>query len=447
MTSVSTVEMPSGGSELRARAAEVAAELASRLADPERTASAVSTASATSTASAASASSTSSAASAWSPLSLDGGHPGVALLFAELAHHDPALRASAHAHLAAAAAHLPGPAATALYHGVPALAFAAHTARRTPQGYGGLFERLDPVLDRALRRALKGERDRLEQGRAGVPCSRYDLANGVTGLTRLLLSRRAEHHDTLAEALSYLVRLARPLPVNGEPAPGWWSPSGPSGDPTPDPAYPRGHVNFGLAHGISGPLAVLSAALRAGVHVPGARRAVAALARELLAHRTGEGGWPALMPLERYGAAPPPPARTAWCYGTPGTAVALFRAGQALDRADLRRTAVEALAADLDHPRRVTDNALCHGRAGLLHICRVMAAESGSARLAARGDALAARLLADYDARRPYGYRFENGVENRVGLLTGAAGIALSLHAYATDARPASGWDAALLVS
>ncbi|MFE7115930.1 lanthionine synthetase C family protein [Streptomyces sp. NPDC057654] len=434
---------------MRARAAEVAAELAGRLADPERTA---------------------SAASGWSPLSLDAGHPGVALLFAELAHHDPALRATAHAYLAAAASHPPpGSSNSSLFRGgLPALAFAAHAARRTPQDYAGLFERLDPALDRALQRVLKGEHARLDAGRAGVECSRYDLVHGVTGLTRLLLARRSMHGEALAEGLSYLIRLSRPLLLRGASVPGWWSPAGPSGDPDPDPDYPRGHVNFGLAHGISGPLALLATALRSGVDVPGARSAVSALAEELLAHRTAEGGWPALIPLERYGTEPPPPARTAWCYGTPGTAYALFRAGQALDRADLCRTAVDALAADLDRPRRVTDEALCHGWAGLLHICRVMAAESGSARLAARGDALAARLIAGYDAQCPYGYRFESGDgsggsggndgndgndgsngsnENRVGLLTGAAGVALALHAYATGSGPASGWDAALLLS
>lgn len=32
------------------------------------------------------------------------------------------------------------------------------------------------------------------------------------------------------------------------------------------------------------------------------------------------------------------------------------------------------------------------------------------------------------------------------GLLTGAAGIALALHAYATDAPPRTSWDAAFLL-
>ncbi|MCB5908612.1 lanthionine synthetase C family protein [Streptomyces pinistramenti] len=398
---------------LRARAAEAAAEIAGRLADPERTA---------------------ATAPAWSPLSLDAGHPGLTLLFAELAHHEPALRPAAHAHLAAAAAHLPGPARPGLYHGVPALAFAAHTARQAPQHYAGLLGRLDPVLDAALHRALKEERTRLAQNRAGVPCSRYDLINGVTGLTRLLLARQATHQGALSEALAYLVRLTRPLTLHGRPVPGWWSPAGPDG--SPDPAFPRGHVNFGLAHGISGPLAVLSAALLAGASTPGLRRAVSGLAQELLTRRTTGGGWPALIPLERYGTPPPPPGRSAWCYGTPGTACALYRAGQALQRPDLQQTAVDALATDLDHPRRVTDNPLCHGRAGLLLITHTLATSSHDPRLTTHRDTLATQLLTDH-AHRP---------ADSPGLLTGTAGIALALHAFATDKPPASGWDSALLL-
>ncbi|MFG2224533.1 lanthionine synthetase C family protein [Streptomyces sp. NPDC048644] len=400
---------------LRARAADAAAGIAARLADPEHVA---------------------AAAPDWSPLSLDGGHPGLALLFAELARHDPSLRAVAHAHLAAAATHLPARAGHSLYHGGPALAFAAHTARQAPQHYAGLLERLDPLLDAALHRALEDEHTRLAQGRPGVPCARYDLVSGVTGLTRLLLARQDTHREALADALSYLVRLTCPLSLDGEPVPGWWAPAGPGGGPDPD--FPRGHVNYGLAHGISGPLAVLSAALLAGTSVPGVRRAVADLAGELLARRTTEGGWPALIPLERYGKEPPPPGRSAWCYGTPGVACALHRAGQALGRPDLQRIAVDALAADLDHPRRVTDPTFCHGRAGLLHICHTLATASGDPRLAAHRDTLAAQLLT---AHRP------PGPHDHPGLLTGTAGIALALHAYATGTPPASGWDGALLLS
>ncbi|MFF9482808.1 lanthionine synthetase C family protein [Streptomyces sp. NPDC014733] len=455
----------------RSRAAEVAYEVAGRLADPQRTAEAFPD---------------------LAPLSLDHGYPGLALLHAELSHGRPEFRRAAHAHLGAAAARLAGRTDQGLYQGIPALALAAHAARRTPDDYAALLTRLDAALDRLVARALEPERARLDAGRPGVPFPRFDLVSGVSGLARLLLLRRAAHEGTLTEALGHLVRLARPLLLDGTPVPGWWAPGGPSTPGSADPRYPHGHVNFGLAHGISGPLAVLSAALRAGVPVPGLREAVTDLVAELLAHRTEEGGWPALIPLERYGAEPPAPGRTAWCYGTPATAAALHQAGRALGDTGLCTLAADALADDLDHPRRVTDHAFCHGHAGLLHLCHTLTEDTPHPRLTAHRDALAARLVAAYDPELPYGFpavaavdgpdvphgsRAETALEGAdgpglpygtrspatpersgapepvgggipagPGLLGGAAGIALALHAYATDAPPRTSWDAAVLL-
>jgi hypothetical protein len=138
---------------------------------------------------------------------------------------------------------------------------------------------------------------------------------------------------------------------------------------------------------------------------------------------------------------------------------ALWLAGRALDRADWRRHATDALAAALLTPRQVVDHSLCHGTAGLLRITARMAADSGDERLAARLPMLAGALLAGYDAEAPFGYRQPRSVagaagpaevparsSNRAGFLDGAAGIALALHGYATGLPPATPWDAALLL-
>ncbi|MGW1807070.1 lanthionine synthetase LanC family protein [Streptomyces sp. NPDC002078] len=42
----------------------------------------------------------------------------------------------------------------------------------------------------------------------------------------------------------------------------------------PSPRWPGGHGNFGLAHGIAGPLALLAMALRHGHAVPGQTQAI-----------------------------------------------------------------------------------------------------------------------------------------------------------------------------
>lgn len=428
-----TPHPPGNAAAVRSRAAQVAHGIAERLTDPERVAGDFPD---------------------LAPLSLDHGHPALALLHAELSYEKPELRQASHARLAAAAARLSGRPAQGLHHGAPALAFAAHAARRTPHDYAALLTRLDAALDRFLDRALEPERARLDAGLPGVSFPRFDLISGVTGLARLLLLRRESHEDALAAALGHLIRLARPLASDGVPVPGWWSPDGPSAPGVADPEFPRGHVNFGMAHGISGPLAVLATALRDGVRVPGLRGTVEGLTAELLAHRTEEGGWPALIPLERYGTEPPGPSRTAWCYGTPATAAALHQAGRALGDTGLCTLAADALADDLDHPRHVADHAFCHGHAGLLHVCHTLTEGTPHARLTAHREALAARIVAAHDPELPYGFpgpdtsTDPSGTPDPAGpgLLTGAAGIALALHAYATDAPPRTPWDAAFLL-
>ena len=59
-----------------------------------------------------------------------------------------------------------------------------------------------------------------------------------------------------AAVLGYLVALAEPVRRDGESLPGWWSGTGPAG--TPDPAWPGGHLNLGMAHVVSAELQCLS---------------------------------------------------------------------------------------------------------------------------------------------------------------------------------------------
>ncbi|MFD9812016.1 lanthionine synthetase C family protein [Streptomyces sp. NPDC059080] len=414
---------------LRTRAAATATEVAGRLTDPGETA---------------------AAACSWSASGLDEGHPGVALLFAELSHHDPRHRPAVHAHLKAAVAGLPYALQGGLYAGVPALVFAAHTARQAPEDYAGLLHQLDPVVVRAVRARLDEDRRRLTARRAGLGFPAYDLISGLTGLTGLLLARRPADDPTLTEAVTHLLRLLEPLPREGVPVPGWWTPGGHRGDD--DAEFPDGHLNFGVAHGITGVLSVLVTAHQAQVPAPGIGEAVADLAALLLERRTADGRWPAVVPLADFTAGRTAHAgRSAWCYGTPGVAAVLHRAGVALDRPDWRRTAVDAALRDLGEPLGVGDPGICHGWAGLLHLATVLRHASGDARFAALQDRFAARALDAHDPDRPFGFGWAatdtDEVVNCAGLLTGASGIALALHAYATGAPPAGGWDAALLLS
>jgi len=88
---------------------------------------------------------------------------------------------------------------------------------------------------------------------------------------------------------------------------------------------------------------------------------------------------------------------------------------------------------DLRQLSRLTDISLCHGWAGLVHTLWRAAADARTADLAARLPQLRVRL-----ARHA-----EPG--EALGLLDGAAGLALTLHTTATRQPPPSHWDACLL--
>jgi lantibiotic biosynthesis protein len=373
----------------------------------------------------------------WSPADLTDGHPGVALLFAELAAEDSRWAPAAHEHLSAALA-APLGTRTRLYRGMIALAYAGHVASRAHGGYTGMLARLDREIGARVAAAARAACARVRAGEpVGTP-EVYDVLTGLTGAGRYLLARE---EPALYDVLSFLVTtaLASECTVDGARGPAWWVHS---------PGWREGHVDLGMAHGVSGPLALLAGAWRAGHRVPGHEAAIESLVALLdRARCDDEAGprWarrmtaaqyrdPGLLPLR---------GRDVWCNGAAGTAHAVGLAGAALDRPAWRADAAAAISAAVATADRgeLYDQSLCHGWAGLLQL----------AQSTDDADALAERVLAAFDPDTPFGFtsRYPRAARplDRPGFLDGSAGIALALHGYATARRPRTGWDAALLLS
>ncbi|UBU09018.1 lanthionine synthetase C family protein [Nonomuraea gerenzanensis] len=397
----------------------------------------------------------------WHPLLLSDGHPGVALLFAELGADRPELRARAHAHLSAALGTGIRLQPQSLFSGMVALAFAGHAAASASGGYATMLDGLDRHITGQARQRARAD---LERVRAGAPAgawSRYDVLAGTAGIGRYLLARHRSAAEpesreaaglALSEVLGSLVATATAGDVarHGIRLPAWWI--------TDELEHGLAeHVNFGLAHGVCGPLALLSLAWRAGVRVPrqdeAIERIMALLSRW---RRTDAAGprWPHLISLPHVGTeGPPERGRDSWCYGAAGAARAVYLAGAALDRADWRADADAALrgALSVAGGELIKDSALCHGWAGLLQITLRMAHDSPGSGYDAVADELAARVVAGHEPEAPFGFRYRHALAarplDRPGFLEGAAGIALALHTYATGVAPRTAWDSALLVS
>ncbi|MEV7359407.1 lanthionine synthetase C family protein [Kitasatospora sp. NPDC091276] len=325
-----------------------------------------------------------------------------------------------------------------LFIGAPALAFTLHTAADGSERYAKTLRTLDATVDKLVHCRLEQAHARIDAGEF-TRAAEYDLLYGLTGLGAHLL-KRDPRGDTLHDVLAYLVRLTEPLP--GTDLPGWWVRYDPAGRTSA--AFPHGHGNLGLAHGITGPLALLALAKRAGALVEGHTDAILRILQWLdNLRQSGPSGpwWPQWVTADehRLGAiiqAGPP--RPSWCYGVPGQARAQQLAAIALGDAHRKRAAEHALLRCITDPAqlaRISDAGLCHGAAGLLHTVHRVAQDATSpGQFTAHLPALRVLLHARAPAREP-------------GLLDGTAGVRLALHATDRGGTPATGWDACLLLS
>lgn len=376
----------------------------------------------------------------WSQ-SLATGAPGIALLHVELARCGLGEWSTVQHWASATMRHeVSTHPSASLFRGAPAVAFALHAADR--KAYAPTLDLLDGQIRQIAEQRLATAHDRID-GQRLPALAEFDLISGLTGLGVYLL-RRDRDHATLRGVLKYLVRLTDPLLSPDGLVPGWWTAHGPQDMPSPD--WVGGHGNFGMAHGIAGPLALLSSAMRRGTTVAGQPEAIERVCSWLDSWRRGAAAqpwWPETISLGelRSGTSHARhPHRPSWCYGVPGIARAMQLAGLALADEHRRRSAEDALAAAIGDGlqlNRLTDASLCHGWAGLaLTVWRVAADSHDPHRLTDRMPYLIGRLdrhLRDHPVR---GH----------GLLEGAEGIHLAQHSITRTHLPLSRWDACLLL-
>ncbi|MGI5204699.1 lanthionine synthetase C family protein [Spirillospora sp. CA-108201] len=311
-----------------------------------------------------------------------------------------------------------------LYYGAPALAFVLAASDQPGLTHAKAVAAAGTAT--VTRQRLEAAHRRIDQHRRPA-YAEFDLIRGLTGLGVAL--RRIGAVDLLRDVLMYLVRLTEPL----DELPGWWCPTGPHWN-KPGPA--GGHSNHGMAHGVTGPLALMALTMIDGVHTDGQLAAIAHIC-QWLDHwerqtDAGHAWWPQITTrdeLHQDGVGQPCPSRPSWCYGTPGIARAQQLAACALGDVDRQKKAETAFVACVSDPQqlaRLTYSGLCHGTGGLLAAGRRIAADALS-------PIPVPRLL---DLHR----QANAAPDEPPGLLDGTAGANLTATGITTS------WDACLLL-
>jgi len=331
------------------------------------------------------------------------------------------------------------PLSLSLYSGFPGIAWAADLVGRLlsdPAGDRDPGDRNDDI-DLALAGAV-----------ARYPASGpYDLIDGLTGLGVYALARwpRPAAVECLAAVVEQLAGRAR------ADAGGVYWPTAAAALPGHlRRLYPGGAVDTGVAHGMAGILPLLARSSALGVHQDTARPLLEGAVRWLLSHLVDSPAGRTAPALVAVGVAPAP-ARSAWCYGDPGVALALLLAARDAGEPDWELAGTELALQAASRPPELTgvsDAGLCHGAAGLAHLFARMHQLTGRPELATAAVSWTERTLDMCGPVTEGGGGLVCGPSaawNGPGVLEGAAGIALALMAGCLPAEPE--WDQMLLVS
>lgn len=396
--------------------------------------------------------------STWSPTSLASGDVGLALLYSyfDACFPEQGFEALAQHYLSIAAAETRQSALTfpGLFGGTAGMAFTLSLASQD----GKRYQKTLASLHEGLCEQVQVQQWRRSETEGGTASSDFDLISGAAGILAYLVS--LEQADSalqkaITHLLAYLLWLGQPGQPLGKER--WYIPPARLPNESHRQDFPQGNFNCGLAHGIPGPLAALSLTWLAGYRYPGLCETIAYLASWIAAHRVEQEwgiDWPDSVPLEAATAADKwqrlPPTRAAWCYGAPGVARSLWLAGCALEDEELRSIGVEALEAVLRRsvPQRgLSSPIICHGTAGVLHICLRFAHECTNEVVKAQIPLLVEQILECFDPSLPLGFRnTDQGVPcDQPAWLTGAPGIAMVLLAASTSVTPT--WDRVLALA
>jgi hypothetical protein len=280
----------------------------------------------------------------------------------------------------------------------------------------------------------------------------HDLVFGVTGLGVYALERLPR--PSAVECLRLVVERLEGSARRDRHGIYWWTQPAGIWPLEGREEYPSGRADLGMAHGVAGAIGLLGALYGAGVERATVRPLLEGAVRWLQAQAVATESGPT-YPIWVAPGFDPEPARSAWCYGDPGTAAALSMAGRGLGDSEWAQEAVALACRAAERPAAetgVVDAGFCHGTAGLGHLYNRLYQATGERRLGRAAVYWLEHTLewcdlaqVDRDLWAAHIADPEQAPWSGIELTRGVTGIALVLLAAATPVEPS--WDRMFLLS
>lgn len=272
----------------------------------------------------------------------------------------------------------------------------------------------------------------------------YDAVYGLSGVGNYLLLFDNKYSNSLKKILNYLLVLSDEHIFNGSKVPNWHIKSENQIRDDEKLLFPSGNLNFGLSHGMAGPLVLLSKALHAGQETEGQLEAIKKIINiyDEFKFRDNKGifFWPTQLDFDDYThkvVRTDYSRRASWCYGNIGISRALYMASSYIGDAETKDSALQNIERISLLPKEelyLMSPILCHGYAGLLSILNITYKETKSNAVKLGMMNILEVLLNCYKEESVFGFEnveiSVNGEEITVSensFLEGTTGIVLTL--------------------
>lgn len=398
----------------------------------------------------------------WNKLTLSHGLPGICMLFGKLmdcdageSDHWEAVGRQYMGYIVEEINHN-GITDMSLYSGLSGVGMAAACLSKDFVDYTNLLTVINKTLSNWIQEVVK-----TVNFKNGTHSMVYDVIAGMTGVLSYLslFQNDAVCREGLENGLDMLIGMTKDIQIRGVDVPGWYISSQNQFTQTESLYYPKGNFNTGMAHGIAGPLALMSEMAMNGVVRPGQMEAIRKMSDFLVNYKIKYKDreiWNGQIDFDEVKEGRPKEEkvfhRDAWCYGTPGICYALIRAALVCQDKALLSFCIDNLRLAMADVEGVDSPTICHGWSGIYQILDAVEILLNESYFKEEKEQLKNNILKYYDKSIRYGFPdFEyDGQRKQVlpydicGFLSGAAGVALSL--YAVEKSQKNIWRKALLL-
>ncbi|MBB2480862.1 lanthionine synthetase C family protein [Bacillus sp. APMAM] len=340
------------------------------------------------------------------------------------------------------------------FSGLTGLCFSILALSKGGTRYKNLFTKLNDIFFYSMEKYLLDLKVNINFDK-GINNYLFDVCYGLSGIGGYLLHIKnmdSRSEDLIIDILEIMVQMSSDIIINNEKVPGWFTPS------SYNENFDIGFFDTGLAHGICGPLSLLSISYLKGYCVKGQIKAINKIV-DWLSIKVTENGMriPNIISFdnETKKIRDNFSTRDAWCYGLPGISRAIFWGGKALSNSeviDFSKELFFLLTKRSFEEQLNFSPTFCHGLSGLLYITNIMNNEFNDDEFCDYQIKIAWEIIGYYNEKLPFGfqdYNIREGKlfsENKIGILEGTIGVLLALLAYIKK-ECKTGWDKLFLLN